>query len=601
MLLDRVDSADRTQTVPKPAEKVNPAEKAPEHVTNPPGNGYAAGNLNFDASVMRYRTERLYYNPPRVNPPALTFTDDKGIAEPADPLYRTSGPGPHTFDSPEEYAKYIKYGLALGDPSQSDHFVGALQEHKNDTEWTQRFFKALGAQETARLISVANEVVHDGISSRVVGEALSNLVRDGRFNQSDMNTLVRNMASNAPYSTFRDVSAIFDNLPNSSEGKSLKNMFGQSAVSLMAGTGDFKGTNYSDTVKNTFAAIATRTLASTDQLNQVTQLNEWRKAVGNAAFSEFIKGSMSAYPLSPDDVDTGKITQLFDSVINAAPHYAGSTLTQSLIPLDELRELQSSMFQGAVKSFNDERVFESYKNNVGLKDSLSKLFMSDFDEIMTDSLATNQARLNDGDFQRGMGKFFQLALFTHHANQTSEALSQFLINKLSALKNGLLDTSGDADQKFQKMFGINREDGAAFAGLMLGMMTQGIRGAKADLEKDAERKAEAIGLFIDIGLSLVPKAGNALTSGVEKGIVRDLLQGSADVLQGEITGDLKKGLIDDAKKAFANALQGKDLVQIMAGIYYAFDGQLPNENPDLLVQFEGAYRSVVTDVPPDQS
>ena len=64
-------------------------------------------------------------------------------------------------------------------------------------------------------------------------------------------------------------------------------------------------------------------------------------------------------------------------------------------------------------------------------------------------------------------------------------------------------------------------------------------------------------------------------------------------------GDLKDGLVYDAKKAFADALQGKDLVQIMAGIYYAFDGQLPNENLNLLGQFEGAYRSVVTDVPPD--
>lgn len=598
MLLDRLDAADRALTVPKPVEKANPPEKAPEQVTGSAGNSFSAGNLNYDASVMRYRTERLYYAPP---PTAVTFTDDNGIAEPSDPLYRTSGPGPDTFESPEEYAKYIKYGMAFGDPSQSDHFVGALQEHKNDTEWTQRFFNALGTKETARLISMSNEVVHDGLSSRVVGEALSNLVRDGRFNQADMNNLVRNMASNAPYSTFRDVAAIFDNLPNSPEGTTLKNMFGTAAVSLVTGTGDFKNTNYSETVRNTFAAIATRTLSSTSQLNQVTQLNEWRKAAGPEAFSEFIKSAMSAYPIYPDELDSNKINELFDSVINASPHYAGSTLTQALIPLEELRALQSSMFTGAVTSFNDERVFETYKDNVQLKNALSKLFMNNFDQIMTSSLASNEARFDNGDFQRGMGKFFQLALFTHDADQTSKSLSQFLINKLSALKNGMLDTSAGADQRFQQMFGLSREDGAAFAGLMLGMMTQGIRGAKADLEKDAERKAEVIGLFIDIGLSLVPKAGDALTSEIEKGIVRDLLQGSADVLQGQITDDLKSGLIDDAKEAFGNALQGKDLVQIMAGIYYAFDGQLPNENPDLLVQFEGAYRSVVTDVPPDQS
>lgn len=600
MLLDRLDGVDRALTVPKPVERVNPAEPAPEEITGPAGNSYTAGNLNYDASLMRYRTERLY-DPTRAGLQAITFTDDNGIAEPSDPLYRTSGPGPDTFESPEEYAKWIKYGLALGDPSQSDHFVGALQQHKNDTEWTQRFFQALGTTETARLISVANEVVHDGVSSRVVGEALSNLVRDGRFNQSDMNNLVRNMASNAPYSTFRDVTAIFDNLGNSTEGTTLKNMFGRAAVSLVTGTGAFEDTTYSDTVKNTFAAIATRSLASTDQLNQVTQLNEWRKAVGSAPFSEFIKSAMSAYPLLPDELDSNKITELLDSVLTAGPHYAGSTLTQPLIPLEELRELGSSMFKGAVKSFNDERVFDAYESNVEMKNALSMLFITDFDQIMTSSLAPNQARLDDGDFQRGMGKFFQLALFTHGADQTSKSLSQFLINKLSAMKAGLLDISSDADQNFQRMFGLSREDGAAFAGLMLGMMTEGIRGAKADLEKDAERQAEAIGLLIDIGLSLVPKAGDALTSEIEKGIIRDLLQGSADVVQGQITGDLRSGLIDDAKEAFAEALQGKDLVQIMAGIYYAFNGQLPNANPDLLVQFEGAYRSVVTDVPPDQS
>jgi hypothetical protein len=67
MLLDRLDAADTTLTVPKPAEKVNPPEKAPEHVTGSAGNSYTAGNLNYDDSVMRYRTERLYYDPPRVN------------------------------------------------------------------------------------------------------------------------------------------------------------------------------------------------------------------------------------------------------------------------------------------------------------------------------------------------------------------------------------------------------------------------------------------------------------------------------------------------------------------------------------------------------
>jgi hypothetical protein len=310
---------------------------------------------------------------------------------------------------------------------------------------------------------------------------------------------------------------------------------------------------------------------------------------------------MSAYPIFPDEIDSAKISNLFNSVLNAGPHYAGSSLTQAVVPLDELRELQSSVFKGAVKSFNDERVFANYKGNVDMKDALSKLFMSDFDTIMPSSLAPNEARLDDGDFQRGMGKFFQLALFTHRADDTSKTLSQFLITKLSALKEGLLDNSAGADQRFRQMFGLNREDGAAFAGLMLGMMTQGIRGAKADLQKDAAKKAEVISLFIDLGLSLVPKAGDALTSQIEKGIVKDLLQGSADVLQSKITGDLKSGLVDDAKKAFADALQGKDLVQIMAGIYYAFDGQLPNENLNLLGQFEGAYRSVVTDVPPDQS
>jgi hypothetical protein len=48
MLLDRLDAADRTLIVPKPAEKVNPPEKAPEHVTGSAGNSYTAGNLNYD-------------------------------------------------------------------------------------------------------------------------------------------------------------------------------------------------------------------------------------------------------------------------------------------------------------------------------------------------------------------------------------------------------------------------------------------------------------------------------------------------------------------------------------------------------------------------
>jgi hypothetical protein len=596
MLLERLDGAVQGNPV-EPVQKVHTPEQPTESNTEAAGSDYNVGSLNYNASVMRLRAER-FYAPPPLEP--QTFKDDNGIAEPADPVFRTSGPEPGTFESPEEYAKYIKYGPPKFDGSEPYDFVGALYEHKDDTEWTQRFLTALGTKETARLISIADQVVVDGNSSRVVGQTLANLVRDGRFNQSDMDNLVRNMASNAPYSTFRDVAAIFDSLPFSVEGTKLKNMFGASAVALVSATGAFKNTNYSEQVKNTFAAIATRSLASTGGTNEAIQLNEWRKSVGAAAFSEFIKSAMSANPIFPDEIDSGKINDLFNAVLTAGPHYAGSTLTQSVIPLDELRELQSSVFKGAVKSFNDERVFEIYKNNVEVKNALSKLFMGDFDTIMPSSLAPNEARFDDGDFQRGMGKFFQLTLFTHPADDTSKALSQFLVTKLSALKNGLLDNSAGADQRFQQMFGLNREDGAAFAGLMLGMMTQGIRGAKADLEKDAKQKAEAVGLIIDIGLSLLPK-GSEVFSTLGKGIVKDLLQGSADAIQSKITGDLKDGLVDDAKKAFADALQGKDLVQIMAGIYYAFDGQLPNENLNLLGQFEGAYRSIVTDVPPDQS
>jgi hypothetical protein len=568
------------------------------------------GAQSFDASVVKARIQSAQLADPLRDPQKdngpKTFTAEDKVPDRVFPGEGRTGANA----TPQEVANFIR-GLEFspagdGQQAQAQFFTQALADHKNQPEWTQQFFKALGSSKTAEIMQNALTPGQFKFSSKADFEKSVSTIRDAvaglaqrpdLFNQADMNLLVGKM-SDQGFNRWT-ASELFGKMSWQNEG--VKNMFFTAAVNKALDSKTGGG------ARSALAAAASNVLASTSMDNQAVQLNNLRKS---GQLTSFVQSAMSGPQQAPTLWSAVESVQRSTPVNNE--DYArvdGLLLNASLVDVrdsfdrampissSDLTATRTQLFNAAAQALTDSRVEGSFKDNDTFKDAMTRIFTNQFDSIINSGLGTNGAGFDILKFQPGLEKFFQSVLFTQHPTLATKDLSNFLADRLSKYGQGLMDTKPGAEQRFRDQFGRSRIDAAAISGGLLGMMTNALRASKDELNKDNEAKAGAIKFVVDVAFGFIPGIGGKLAEGVDSTIAKTLIEKTLGPVQDKVLGLIKDGAVDQAKQLLLDQFKGKDPEAAFLGLFNALNQTIPNgdehNEPNFLTQFESSYSTAV--------
>ena len=271
--------------------------------------------------------------------------------------------------------------------------------------------------------------------------------------------------------------------------------------------------------------------------------------------------------------------------------------TGQRIPTENLRQLRTSMFNATAQALTDSKIEGNFKNNTLFKDALSAVFMAEFDRIINSGLGANGAGFDTLQFQPGMEKFLQQTLFTPPLGYSSASLSTFLSNRLSQIGAGLMDNAPGAEERFRAEHGRSRMDGAAVAGGLLGMLTNGLRASQDALRRDAEAQAQTVKLVLDIAFGLVPGIGGRLGSSAAEGFLKNII-GS---IEGKIKDAIKNGAVEKAKELvmseYRNQLRDLDPEAMVLALFNSLNQTIPNGDErgdqNFRAEFASSYSVII--------
>ncbi|MBC7798028.1 MAG: hypothetical protein H7Z37_14235 [Pyrinomonadaceae bacterium] len=525
--------------------------------------------------------------------------------------------------SPEEVAQFIlrteQVGMSHNRDAGTQIFLQSLENHKGDNQWNQEFFKQLGPEKTAELISQSLTTGVHQYSSPEKVDATVAMLRDTisglasanppLFTQADMNTLVEKMVK-AP-GDFHDLIALelFGKMGH--EHENVKNMFFDAASGLALNG------NLSDDEKSQLATAATHVLANTSANNQAVKLNEIRES-GEGKLTQLIGlamkgttetpslqkrlGTLMHYPGERGPADPEPYGRVDGLLFNAAYSGYGDAYGPP-VSSDDLKATRMELFTAASNNLANDNVRENYEDSTLLKDGLSQIFMEDFDSIIKDSRGTNGASFKP-EFQTAFTEFFEFSMFTEKPGNLQKSLMSFTADKFKEMGQALQDESAGAEQSYQEKFGISRSDGANVLGLMLGTMTNALETRNGEIKENAESRDAAIGLVFDLTVGLIPGVGEKLSDGAE-GVAADIFRSVTGTVQDAIVEQIKDGSLESARDAFIKANSNGEPDKLLFGLFEGFDQTLPDElptrdqngnvtgNEDYLAKFRSAYGRVI--------
>ena len=562
----------------------------------------------FGASALK---QRVLADAQQPNPDAPRTFVNNGSNIPRD----TEPQSPSPDATPEGAAAFIDfYRMGANYPgAEGFMFMRELMEHQNDPQWIQGYFKALGGDRTADLLNKAlsyetfQSWTDRGDINEFVGvlrNSFAALDDAGLLNQADINNLVGRFASSGKFNPQVAIE-LFGKLDAKHEN--LKSMFFQAAARQAADPKTKEG------VAKDLAAAATHVLGATTSDNQVLQLNLLRQEGG---LDQFVKRamagernvstleSMAAYYDSPgtdnrakNEAEYGRVESLlyslaYNDVRDGWDHRPVS------VTGDDLHKLRTDFFNAAAQSLTDSKTQDNFRGNVMFKDGMSAVFMTEYDNIVKSGLGPNGAGFDTLKFQPGLEKFFQQALFTPPLGYSSASLANFLSAKVSETGAALMDTSPDAEAKWRAAHGgQSRMDAAAVAGGLLGMLTNGLKSSLDQMKKDAEAKAQAVKLVLDIAFGFIPGIGSKLGSGAAETFLKNII----GPVEGKIKDELKNGAVDKAKELIMNQYkdQLRDLKpeEMVLALFNSLNQTIPNGDnrgeQNFRAEFTSSYSTII--------
>lgn len=458
-------------------------------------------------------------------------------------------------------------------------FARELQAHKNDPAWLKDYFRQLGSKQTAEYLSDLSDPIvlssaKESDAKQVLADertALQNMYASGALNDADIGRLVEGWArqSGDPRPGFAQLFAGLDG----PQAQSIKNAFAQACAELsLTGQSKFTTSQFtfgsdagkalSDGDRNQLAAASAYVLSTTSTENQANQLLQLHQEGGNAAVSAFITHAMAV------STQTYGLTSLTTDAANKGQNvpYAGvAQLLKSLANVDpalttgskaDLVATRDAAFSSALDGLDKHS--DNWEKNTTLKDALSKIMMSDFDQLLAASLLPGRHELPTGDsaFSTELEQFAQHVLLTDPTGKLRDASSKFLSQKLGQM---IADINTLSPAQIEKKYGASADQVSWLAGQLVAHINTGIDAAvKTGTDKEAAQQQK-----IDFGLNLLLAAGgDALKLLPGGGVLDDILPpsitGSAvyGTIKGQLEEDLKQGLTDKAYALLLDKLPG---------------------------------------------
>lgn len=467
-----------------------------------------------------------------------TFTTDEGV--PAADAYLTA-PG-------TEVAELTAQSIRENENTYlaKDDYLRAIERHKDDSEWLNKFYKTLGTDKTAELIqeTVLSLPPAGERERNLIGQSLQTLAKGGYLTQADADALLRKVAVTEDGYLHRGATlflteAISD-VSNDAAGIQLKNLFAESAAKIAAGTLPVTVRNdEAEDAKDFLAAMATHTLASTPENNQATKLAALQRTLGDAGFTNLINRAMK-FEKELFVPDSEGVRENFDGV---------GTLMKSVgNDANAPQSLRVRMFEIASNALVDANgdAAEKYRDNLEFKEGLGNIFLRDQEAITNRSVGANGYDLTSNGLKSLNGFFREVLFTTPLAGNAADVAKSFTENMNSVLA----DADRLTDRGFETKYGRNKHDMSSLVGEQVGVLInsveESLRNIKGKSEAEAEQIVGVLGAIISAGENIAGVAGPEATVGAA--IVGEALQ----LGLGALGDSIAQGKYDDAVRQLRN-------------------------------------------------
>jgi hypothetical protein len=411
-----------------------------------------------------------------------------------------------------------QFGAGSVQPQMEAQIVAStLGQHKNDPEFLQQYLGALGANRTASILSyiaspgnvqtpvnyTSGAATPEQVKQQYqnVADALSTLVNNDDFSQSDMDQLVGQFAKGNPQVNF------FAKHVLSSASPQVNQMFFQSAK-------NYALQNSRSSAGQAIAAYAMQALAQAPKPLQTLQ------ALPDAQLSTLVSAAMkgeAAYGNPPTVEDFSKTGVFRDAngqgdplngltklMFDAAYADVGDHFAPAALSTSQAQDLQSRLFQTAIGTLqNNSSVKSFYNQSAPMKDALAVDFQQGYNAIVK-AYSGPDGELNSAGMS-AFREFFADAVF-------STPPSSYALGAVQTIQNRLANYIAEADkmgsnaqpsqQEIANAESLGEQAQAVAAGLKESFASILNGSAKAD-----QNTKDLVGALLSVGAAGVGVAG----------------------------------------------------------------------------------------------
>lgn len=453
---------------------------------------------------------------------------------------------------PEEVVQYLKYYPSPGwtEADEGVAFAQALELHQGDEEWIRTFLHELGPDTVESYLSQSFNQSPPSITAEQVSNnadairsALELMVDSGDLTQEGINNLLDGIKDGNAY--------VFTEIFGKSSNATLNEMFVNAAIA-----------NGDDRLEAAAAQVMTN-LSPEKQVEILSSLAQQGK------LNDFIRSAMAGqediidfnYNYSDpkpnvDEIPYQKLSGITQLLTNAGIEsgYNGSTFQEALYP----QELQEQLFFAASEALTDSSIFEKFESDVYFKNSLSKVFLNNFDAIFKNSISENGASITGTS--GWLSAFFENSLFAQPPSSLASDVLATVYSKVAGLAKATdLIASGKQpltaeEQQLVDDFYASSPEGAEWStneaagviGEWMGNFDRAYTRAVGKIEGDAAANASLLKTVIGAIDKLTGLATLSTGQTIAKDFLTQLLNELPSYVQGREISDGKAEISDSA-------------------------------------------------------
>ncbi len=455
-----------------------------------------------------------------------------------------------TTVSPEVAAAALKSTNRFSFDPASDvqAFTDQLAAHKDDPQWIQEYYTALGSEKSAELISLATTSAGYsnylfGISgsdqagdvylerTETIRNSLETLRTSGSFSQTDMNYLINAFVEDGVNPN------VAIEIFGKSSSSDLQEMFVRAAV------------ENGDDAMDTSASHVLAQMSASDQSRIL------RSFSSDGKLDDFIEGAMAGQFEALDLENYLREGNGWERVtFGGVEKLLQNAATQQRIPYAPYiyepypPELQRDLFNAVSQGLTNSKAFSNYQENINFKDDLTTLFIRHRDRLLFDAQVNSEGE-NSGhlhrDFQNGLERFFQLTLLSTPPGEKFEELSASLFKLLN---DGITDLNNDSlanrnqgafDDFVRSHNGLEPTQYAQMLGEVLGSVLDATGFAQESVNKDNAQRKQVVSFYTGLAFAMIPSVGGKIAGGITNEIFKHFIENGAKYFESKGRGNIQ--------------------------------------------------------------